>query len=193
MRFYDVDRGIININGVNISNLFLKRLRDNFALVPQEPVIFGTTVRDNIRFGRPEASDQEVENASLESAAHQFISKLPDGYNTFVGERGIMLSVGQKQRIGIARAILRESPILLFDEATSSLDAESERAVQDAVEKLSRNKTVIVIAHRLSTVKKADRIIVLTDGKIDAEGSHESLLKENGLYSRLAKLQFLSS
>ncbi len=193
MRFYDIDSGAINLNKLNIKDLSLRDLRNCFALVPQEPVIFGTTVRENIRFGRPEATDEEVSNASNASAAHEFVTTLPNGYDTFVGERGIMLSVGQKQRIGIARAILRESPILLFDEATSSLDAESERAVQSAIEELSKNKTVIVIAHRLSTVKKADRIIVLENGKINAEGTHSKLVKENGLYSRLAKLQFLSA
>ena len=193
MRFYDIDSGAINLNKLNIKDLSLRDLRNCFALVPQEPVIFGTTVRENIRFGRPEATDEEVSNASNASAAHEFVTTLPNGYDTFVGERGIMLSVGQKQRIGIARAILRESPIFLFDEATSSLDAESERAVQSAIEELSKNKTVIVIAHRLSTVKKADRIIVLENGKINAEGNHSKLVKENGLYSRLAKLQFLSA
>jgi ATP-binding cassette subfamily B protein len=160
------------------------------ALVPQDPVIFATTARENIRFGRPGASDAEVEAAAKAAAAHEFIMALPDGYEAQVGERGVMLSGGQKQRIAIARAILRDAPVLLLDEATSALDAESERAVQHAVDALSKGRTTIIVAHRLATVKKADRIIVLDGGRIVAQGTHDALVAEGGLYARLARLQF---
>jgi ATP-binding cassette subfamily B protein len=160
------------------------------ALVPQDPVIFATTARENIRFGRPDATDAEVEAAARAAAAHEFLSALPQGYDTYVGERGLMLSGGQKQRIAIARAILRDAPILLLDEATSALDAESERAVQDAVAHLSEGRTTLIVAHRLATVKQADRILVFEAGKIVAEGTHDSLVAQGGLYARLARLQF---
>jgi ATP-binding cassette subfamily B protein len=164
--------------------------RHHMALVPQDPVIFATTARENIRFGRPGASDAEVEAAAKAAATHDFIMALPDGYEAQVGERGVMLSGGQKQRIAIARAILRDAPVLLLDEATSALDAESERAVQQAVDALSQGRTTIIVAHRLATVKKADRIIVLDGGRIVAQGTHDALVAEGGLYARLARLQF---
>lgn len=189
-RFYDPDEGAISVDGVNIRDTSRQDLRTRLALVPQDPVIFAASARENIRFGRPGATDAEVENAARAAAAHDFISALPEGYDSFVGERGVMLSGGQKQRIAIARAILRDAPILLLDEATSALDAESERAVQQAVAALSRDRTTLVIAHRLATVKQADRIIVMEGGRIVAEGPHDQLVAEDGLYARLARLQF---
>jgi ATP-binding cassette subfamily B protein len=155
-------------------------------------VIFADTARENIRFGRPDATDAEVEAAARAAAAHDFLTALQDGYDSDVGERGVMLSGGQKQRIAIARAILRDAPILLLDEATSALDAESERLVQSAVEDLARARTTIMVAHRLATVKQADRIIVFDGGKIVATGTHDALVADGGLYARLARLQFTS-
>ena len=193
LRFYEFSDGIIKVKGKSIRDFRLSDLRDQFSLVPQEPAIFANSVLENIRFGRPEASDQEVEIAAKKAAAHDFIEKLPQGYQTFVGEKGVLLSVGQKQRIAIARAFLREAPILLLDEATASLDAESENAIQQALEELSQSRTVIVIAHRLATVKRADLILVLNQGQIVSRGTHEELLTQGGLYSRLAKLQFLGN
>jgi ATP-binding cassette subfamily B protein len=190
LRFYDPASGTVTIDGQDLKTLDRSDFRKHIALVPQEPVIFATTARENIRFGRPDATDAEVEEAAKAAAAHDFLVAMPQGYETEVGERVVMLSGGQKQRIAIARAILRDAPILLLDEATSALDAESERAVQLAVEKLSRDRTTIVVAHRLATVKKADRILVFEDGRIVANGSHDSLVAEGGLYARLARLQF---
>jgi len=190
MRFFEADSGSITLDGVPIDALAREDLRKAFALVPQEPVIFATSARENIRFGRPDATDAEVEAAAEAAAAHDFLAALPEGYETYVGERGVMLSGGQKQRIAIARAILRAAPVLLLDEATSALDAESERAVQRAVEAMSADRTTLIIAHRLATVKKADRIIVLDQGRIAATGTHASLVAEDGLYARLARLQF---
>jgi ATP-binding cassette, subfamily B, bacterial len=190
MRFFDPDSGRVTLDGTDIRQLLRTDLRRQFALVPQEPVIFATSARENIRFGRPEASDAEVEAAAKAAAAHEFLMKLPQGYDTYVGERGVMLSGGQKQRIAIARAILRDAPVLLLDEATSALDAESERAVQVAVERLAEGRTTLIIAHRLATVKRADRIVVFQEGQIVAEGTHGALVAEGGLYARLARLQF---
>ena len=190
LRFYDPQSGVIRLDGVDIRDLARADLRSAMALVPQDPVIFATTAMENIRFGRPDASDEEIEAAARAAAAHDFITALPQGYATELGERGVMLSGGQKQRIAIARAILRDAPVLLLDEATSALDAESERAVQRAVEALSRDRTTLVIAHRLATVRKADRIVVFDGGRIVAEGTHAALIDQGGLYARLARLQF---
>lgn len=189
-RFYDPQSGSIHLDGIDLKDMERGSFRKSIALVPQDPVIFADTARENIRFGRPEASDAEVEAAARAAAAHDFLVGLPEGYDSYVGERGVMLSGGQKQRIAIARAILRDAPILLLDEATSALDAESENAVQKAVDDLSQNRTTLIVAHRLATVKKADRIIVFEAGKIVAQGTHDSLVAEGGLYARLARLQF---
>lgn len=190
LRFYDVSSGAISLDGRTIKDWDPKALRNQFAIVAQNTPLFSGSAMDNIRYGREGASDGEVIDAAKAAFAHDFISALPQGYETDLGERATTLSGGQRQRIAIARAILRDSPILLLDEATSALDAESERAVQTAFENLSKDRTTLVIAHRLATVKKADRIIVMDNGKIIEEGSHASLVKSGGLYARLAKLQF---
>ena len=190
LRFYDPDSGQVTLDGQSLNTLLRTEFRKHLAMVPQDPVIFAASARDNIRFGRPDATDAEVEDAARAAAAHDFIAALPDGYDSYLGERGVMLSGGQKQRIAIARAILRNAPVLLLDEATSALDAESERAVQQAVDKLAEGRTTLIVAHRLATVKKADRIVVMDQGKIVASGSHEQLVAQDGLYARLAKLQF---
>jgi ATP-binding cassette subfamily B protein len=190
LRFYDPSSGRITLDGVDLREVARDAFRKAIALVPQDPVIFAASASENIRFGRPEASDAEVEAAARAAAAHDFIAALPDGYDSYLGERGVMLSGGQKQRIAIARAILRDAPVLLLDEATSALDAESERAVQQAVDHLSRDRTTLIVAHRLATVKKADRIVVLEAGRVVATGTHDALVARGGLYARLARLQF---
>jgi len=190
LRFYDPQQGRVRLDGVDLATADPLEIRQRIGLVPQETMLFGTTARENIRYGRPEASDEEVEAAARAAAADEFIRALPEGYETFLGERGTRLSGGQRQRIAIARAILKNPPLLLLDEATSALDAESERAVQGALEALMHTRTTLIIAHRLATVLKADRIIVMDQGKIVASGRHEELIASNPLYSRLAALQF---
>ena len=190
LRFYDPASGRICVDGIDIATARPEDLRKRIGLVPQETVLFGTSARENIRYGRPGATDAEIEAAARAAGADAFIRELPQGYDTFLGEKGMRLSGGQRQRIAIARAILKDPPILLLDEATSSLDAESERYVQEALERLMEHRTTIVIAHRLSTILKADRIVVLDQGRIVDIGTHAQLLESNELYARLAALQF---
>ncbi len=189
-RFWDPETGKVSLDGHDLRELARHDFRQAIALVPQDPVIFAASARDNIRFGRPDASDAEVEAAVRAANAYDFLTALPDGFDTYLGERGVMLSGGQKQRIAIARAILRDAPVLLLDEATSALDAASEREVQAAVDQLAKTRTTVIVAHRLATVKQADRIVVFKEGRIVAQGSHDSLVAEGGLYAELARLQF---
>jgi subfamily B ATP-binding cassette protein MsbA len=192
-RFYDVSCGRITIDGHDIRDVTLESLRTHIAVVPQETLLFSTSVRDNIRYGRLEASDAEIEAAALAAHAHEWILRLPQGYDTLVGEKGVKLSGGQRQRVAIARALLKNPAILLLDEATSALDSESEGIVQAALERLMQGRTVFVIAHRLSTIRRADRIVVLDEGRIVEQGSHQELLAHEGLYARLYRLQFRES
>jgi ATP-binding cassette subfamily B protein len=185
LRFMDVNEGEICIDGQNITHITQADLRQNIAYVPQEPMLFHRTIRDNIRYGEIEAGSQAVEAVAKMAHAHEFISNLSHGYDTLVGERGIKLSGGQRQRVAIARAMLKNAPILILDEATSALDSESEVLIQDALWKLMEGRTAIVIAHRLSTIQKMDRIVVLDNGKIVEQGTHHELLAHKGLYAKL--------
>ena len=190
LRMYDIENGKILIDNQDISQITQESLWENISLVPQDPILFHRTLMENIRYGKPEASNDEIIEAAKLAHCHEFISKAINGYDTYVGERGIKLSGGERQRVAIARAILRNAPILIFDEATSSLDSESEHFIQDSLDKLMQNKIVIVIAHRLSTIKKMDRIIVVDNGEIIEEGSHQELTeKYNGTYKKLWELQ----
>ncbi len=189
-RFQDPEKGMITLDGIDVSKLALDDLRSAIATVPQDPTIFSGTIADNIRLGRPEASDADVVAAAIAARVAEFAEKLPDKYKTLLGERGVTLSGGQRQRLAIARAILRNAPVLLLDEATSALDAESESLIQEALEGVTKGRTTLVIAHRLATVRNADRIIVLDQGKIVSIGTHAQLLKKSPLYAKLAKLQF---
>ncbi|GAB2794163.1 ABC transporter transmembrane domain-containing protein [Dyella kyungheensis] len=190
LRFYDPQTGRITLDGIDLRALALPELRGAIALVPQETVIFGGSAADNIRFGRQDADEEEVRDAARAAEANDFIMAMSKGYGEELGERGVRLSGGQRQRIAIARAILRDAPLLLLDEATSALDAQSEAAIQQALERLEKGRTTIVIAHRLATVQRADRIVVMDGGRIVAQGTHQSLLAEGGLYAELARLQF---
>jgi ATP-binding cassette subfamily B protein len=178
------------VDGIDAATLDPAALRARIGLVPQEPLIFGASAAENIRYGRPGATEEEVRRAARAAAADGFIAALPQGYDTPLGARGVTMSGGQRQRIAIARAILKDAPVLLLDEATSALDAESEQAVQQALERLAHGRTTLVVAHRLATVRRADRILVMEAGRIVAAGPHEALVRQGGLYARLAALQF---
>jgi ATP-binding cassette, subfamily B, bacterial len=189
-RFYEVSEGSVSLDGINVKDISLNSLRWNIGVVQQDIYLFAGTILENIRYGKPVASRDEIIDAAKKANAHNFIVKLPNGYDTDIGQRGVKLSGGQKQRLSIARVFLKNPPVLIFDEATSSLDYESEKAVQDSLEALAQGRTTFVIAHRLSTVRNAGRIVVLTDRGIEEQGSHEELLAENGTYARLYNMQY---
>ena len=189
-RFYDVTGGVIKIDGRDIRSVTLNSLREHIGIVQQDVYLFVGTVYDNIRYGRPDATEEEVIAAAKNANAHEFIMSLPNGYDTDIGQRGIKLSGGQKQRLSIARVFLKNPPILIFDEATSALDNESEKVVQESLEKLAKNRTTFVIAHRLSTIKNAQKILVLTEEGIAEEGTHEQLMEKDGVYRKLYMMQF---
>jgi ABC-type multidrug transport system fused ATPase/permease subunit len=189
LRLYDVTQGSVQIDRIDVREIGQDTLRDAIAFVPQDPVLFHRTLMENIRYGRRDASDEEVYAAAREAHCHEFIARLPQGYDTFVGERGVKLSGGERQRIAVARAILKDAPILVLDEATSSLDSESEALIQDALDTLMQGKTVIAIAHRLSTIMHMDRIVVVEGGRIADEGTHDELLARGGLYQKLWNIQ----
>ena len=189
-RFYDVTGGRITIDGKDVRGLTLKSLRNNIGIVQQDVYLFCGTIKENIAYGKPGASMDEIVDAAKRANIHDFVMSLPDGYDTYVGERGTRLSGGQKQRISIARVFLKNPPILILDEATSALDNESERHIQKSLEALAKNRTTITIAHRLSTIRNADEIIVITENGIAERGSHQNLLKRNGIYAHYYKMQF---
>ena len=193
LAFYEPTRGRILIDGQDIREVALDSLRRQIAIVRQEPFLFNGTVRENILYGRPEATEEELIAAAQAANCHEFILRLPEGYNTRVGERGVKLSSGEKQRISIARALLKDAPILILDEATASVDTQTERLIQEALERLMRGRTTFVIAHRLSTILRADQILVLLGGRIVERGTHEELIRQGGLYARLAQIQNTST
>ena len=189
-RFYEVSEGVIRIDGTDIRKMRQRDLRSQIGIVQQDVYLFVGTIMENIRYGKPDATDEEVVLAAKRANAHDFIMSFPDGYNTDIGQRGVKLSGGQKQRLSIARVFLKNPPILIFDEATSALDNESEQVVQQSMEELAKDRTTFVIAHRLSTIRNAKRILVLTEKGIEEEGTHEELLQKEGAYSSLYRLQF---
>jgi ATP-binding cassette subfamily B protein len=189
-RFYEVNEGEVLIDSINIKDITLRSLRRIVGVVQQDVYLFAGTVIENIRYGKPNASEAEIIEAAVKANAHEFILSLPKGYDTDIGQRGVKLSGGQKQRLSIARVFLKDPPILIFDEATSSLDNESERVVQDSLNELAKNRTTFIIAHRLSTIRNATRILVLTDQGIEEQGTHEELMNLNGAYTRLYNMQF---